>query len=368
MASCARSASCSITAASHALHANSSPPACSTSTSRPANSRARSCTRSTQCPPHGRRSRAARPAKRSSRPGASAAAMWANSRSPKLCRSKAPKTMRGGIFEAVRFDRKRYDPGCTGRCPCSRKPNFDFAGRAPAAMTGIKQWGMPVTLSCYDRAALAMPARNNREGHMQKLRRIEPGAAWRIPPAEAGVAPVAAWRTWLARADVLEMQAVRHSAGLTRRRWIRSLALAVNLLGNGWIYLPLAALLLHALARPWQVIGVAGLAVAICHALYAPIKRGCARLRPFEKNPELTGLARVMDRYSFPSGHCMTLTAVLVPVVHALPAMWPFAAAAVGLLAWCRLAAAHHYPSDVAAGIVFGMAVSLPCTSWLLAA
>jgi undecaprenyl-diphosphatase len=62
----------------------------------------------------------------------------------------------------------------------------------------------------------------------------------------------------------------------------------------------------------------------------------------------------------------MTLTAVLLPIMHARPALWPFAAGALGVLAWCRLASAHHYPSDVLAGACVGAATALPVSAWLI--
>jgi undecaprenyl-diphosphatase len=176
------------------------------------------------------------------------------------------------------------------------------------------------------------------------------------------------WRELLARADAFEMRIVHGSVALTRYNWVRSATLAVNLLGNGWIYLPLALALLLYTAHARSVIGVAVLATGIAHACYALIKRGIARPRPFVKDARLTPLARALDQYSFPSGHCMTLTAVLTPVVTDMPALWPFAAAALAVLACCRLTAAHHYPTDVIAGIALGAAIALPCSAWLLRA
>jgi undecaprenyl-diphosphatase len=63
----------------------------------------------------------------------------------------------------------------------------------------------------------------------------------------------------------------------------------------------------------------------------------------------------------------MTLTGVLLPIVLALPAA---RAPALGLLvamAWSRMATAHHYPSDVIAGVVIGAALAFPLTRWVMA-
>ncbi|HYD80068.1 MAG TPA: phosphatase PAP2 family protein [Paucimonas sp.] len=180
-------------------------------------------------------------------------------------------------------------------------------------------------------------------------------------PLIAAHPPAPRRRDTLDRIDALEMPVVVLLAGLTRFRAVRGLTLAVNALGNGWIYLPLVALLLLSEAPHAGAIAAASVAAtAGSHALYAVLKRRVARLRPFERNPSLTPLARALDRYAFPSGHCMTLAAVLGPVVHAAPACWLPACAALLVLAWCRIAAAHHYPSDVVAGTCLGMAVAMP--------
>jgi undecaprenyl-diphosphatase len=64
----------------------------------------------------------------------------------------------------------------------------------------------------------------------------------------------------------------------------------------------------------------------------------------------------------------MTLAAALVPFVVAFPRSLALAAVMAGLMAWARLACAHHYPSDVAAGTVLGVSVSYPISCYALAA
>jgi undecaprenyl-diphosphatase len=177
------------------------------------------------------------------------------------------------------------------------------------------------------------------------------------------------WRDALDRADAAEMPIVRSMVALTRFRTLRALTVAVNLLGNGWAYLAIAAgLFLWGSPKAWAVTATALAATAGSHAIYALVKRQVARLRPFERDPSLPPLANVLDRYSFPSGHCMTLTAVLVPIVQGAPSSWPYALFALALLAWCRVAAAHHYPSDVAAGICLGLAIATPLTRFMVPA
>ncbi|MFO1124672.1 MAG: phosphatase PAP2 family protein [Methylocystis sp.] len=72
-------------------------------------------------------------------------------------------------------------------------------------------------------------------------------------------------------------------------------------------------------------------------------------------------------RSPFPSGHAMTLTGVLAPIVIAWPATTPSAALLLLSMAWSRIATAHHYPSDVVAGAALGAGLSYPLASGVLA-
>jgi undecaprenyl-diphosphatase len=162
------------------------------------------------------------------------------------------------------------------------------------------------------------------------------------------------WR----RIDNFELRIVRRFAALARLRGVRVSAGAVNVLANGWIYAPIA-IAVYALAGgdAWSVIGAAALAALVAHLIHGLLKRSLRRPRPFERDPSLVSRTRVLDRYSFPSGHCMTLVCVAVPIVYGAHWLWPFAALYVALLAVCRLIAAHHYPTDVFAGSLIGLSV-----------
>jgi undecaprenyl-diphosphatase len=100
------------------------------------------------------------------------------------------------------------------------------------------------------------------------------------------------------------------------------------------------------------------MAVLLTHAIYPLIKRATARLRPFEIDPSLRVQTRALDRYSFPSGHCMTASAVFVPIAIAFPQCVPVLAAFFLVLAWAQLACALHYPSDVLCGTIMGAGVA----------
>ncbi|QGM93656.1 phosphatase PAP2 family protein [Methylocystis rosea] len=166
----------------------------------------------------------------------------------------------------------------------------------------------------------------------------------------------------------LDLAAVHLFSRTARSAIGRFLAVAISKLGNGWIYLILAPIVLIGLG--WQglhVAALAGLNAALLHMLYPIIKRRFGRRRPFHVDARLPSLLKTLDDHSFPSGHAMTLTGVLAPIVIA----WPATGLSAGLLllsmAWSRIATAHHYPSDVAAGVALGAGLSYPLARGILA-
>ena len=157
------------------------------------------------------------------------------------------------------------------------------------------------------------------------------------------------WRVPVDEIQRMELAFVRQQARIGRRALVRPFALALNHLGNGWLYPLLAGVLLR--RQPQQ---------------HPAIKRFVARPRPCEVDPTMPPLLRVLDRYSFPSGHCMTVTAVALPIAIILPVMAIPAALFCLLLGWARMLAAHHYPSDILAGIALGALAAVPAVLPLL--
>jgi undecaprenyl-diphosphatase len=172
----------------------------------------------------------------------------------------------------------------------------------------------------------------------------------------------------LARLSVAELYLVHGFAHTARPRLARCSAIACSWLGNGWVYLVLVVGSILAAgmgAIPVVLVGI--LNVVVLHCVYPVIKRRVARPRPYQRDATLVPLLRALDEHSFPSGHAMTLTAALVPFVLAFPHVLGLAFATWPLMAWARLASAHHYPSDVAAGAVLGLCVSYPISIYALA-
>ncbi len=149
----------------------------------------------------------------------------------------------------------------------------------------------------------------------------------------------------------------------------RRLAVAFSRIGNGGLYPVLAILLILGCGfRGFIMMITAAINVGLMHSVYPTIKRRAGRRRPFQAHADLKPLLATLDEHSFPSGHVMTLTAALVPIVLAFPSALPLSLGAWFAMAWARLASAHHYPSDVFAGAAIALVVSYPLSRYGLPA
>lgn len=148
--------------------------------------------------------------------------------------------------------------------------------------------------------------------------------------------------------------------GLARdRRLPLAAANFLSRLGDGPIYLVIVVAL--ALFRPpgtLLIILCAGVSIFLLHCVYPVIKTFTARPRPKDIETSFPESHPVLDEYSFPSGHVMTLTAALTPILYVNPRLWPVGLTAWAAMAWARLAIGHHFASDVVAGTLLGAAVA----------
>jgi len=161
--------------------------------------------------------------------------------------------------------------------------------------------------------------------------------------------------------EIAIVAAVMHRA---QSRPLSLIAHITNTLCDGWIYGLL--LLFLASLREWRLTMVAAIGVVISFSFYFATKPQFARIRPCNFDLSLQTKARCLDRYSFPSGHCMTFTAVAAVLCWQHHAIILPIACGLLLLSWARLAAAHHYPTDLIAGIGVGLSVGIPMAACLL--
>ncbi len=166
--------------------------------------------------------------------------------------------------------------------------------------------------------------------------------------------------------DAGEIKLVRRVFAAAQTPFLKQLAACATRCGNGWLYVFLAVLapaVGGSRSVPFLAAGLGS--AALSSLLYKIIKHALARPRPCDYDPALRSPVKTLDRYSFPSGHCMNAAAVAVPFGLTFPAA-AFAVVLVWLLiAWSRLSLGHHYLSDVLCGGLLGVGVSLLVTQFL---
>jgi undecaprenyl-diphosphatase len=160
------------------------------------------------------------------------------------------------------------------------------------------------------------------------------------------------------RLNDIELPIVAKVVKSSQRKPIHMLLRCTNVLYDGWIYALLFLFLFF--QRDWRLLVTSGVGVVVAFALYFITKLWLARVRPCHLAPSLVSDPRCMDRYSFPSGHCMTLAVVGILLCWHHHAFIPVLLGMMMLLCWARVAVAHHYPSDLFAGIWIGLMVAVP--------
>jgi undecaprenyl-diphosphatase len=172
---------------------------------------------------------------------------------------------------------------------------------------------------------------------------------------------------WAQKIREADLEAVRIASRSATSSIGRLSAVSITRLGDGWLYPILVGLVFVR----WGVSGsrivvLAGLNAAFLHSIYPLIKRRVHRRRPYLVDSRLPCLLSPLDEHSFPSGHLMTLAGVFVPIVILWPTMTISAIIATCCLAWSRVATAHHFPSDVLAGVLLGAVVSFPISAGII--
>ncbi len=147
---------------------------------------------------------------------------------------------------------------------------------------------------------------------------------------------------------------------------ICALCRVVSRLGDGGMWYGVIALLPLAAGKPgWQCALHMLVAGSVSLLAYLLLKRYIGRVRPYEKCPKIHLRGKVLDRFSFPSGHTLHSTGFALVLTYHFPAaaiaLIPFTL----LLGLSRIVLGLHYPSDVAAGAVLGMTIGLGAV-WLL--
>ncbi len=101
-----------------------------------------------------------------------------------------------------------------------------------------------------------------------------------------------------------------------------------------------------------------GLVQAVVTAIVQAAKLLVARVRPYNAMDCFIPLKKERD-YSFPSGHTAAAVSCAITISTAAPAVAGFAIFLAVLIGYSRIYLGIHYPSDVVAGGLVGMAMTL---------
>jgi undecaprenyl-diphosphatase len=121
-----------------------------------------------------------------------------------------------------------------------------------------------------------------------------------------------------------------------------------------------------ALGSDWRLLGIkASLALATSHTAGYLLKRLIARPRPFLALLQIRTLGRLWADYSFPSGHTTGFTAVALTITLHFPVLGAVFIPLILAVGFSRIYLGVHYPSDVMAGMLVGVA-GTGLVHWLL--
>jgi undecaprenyl-diphosphatase len=139
-------------------------------------------------------------------------------------------------------------------------------------------------------------------------------------------------------------------------RWFRILMIVATRGGDGWLWYPLALILLiYGGEHRFAAIAAGVSSAAAATILFRALKRTSRRKRPCEIEPHCWASILPPDKYSFPSGHSITAFSVAVSVGLFYPYIEPTLIVLALLIAASRIVLGMHFLSDVIAGSAIGI-------------
>lgn len=96
----------------------------------------------------------------------------------------------------------------------------------------------------------------------------------------------------------------------------------------------------------------------VAATLYRTLKRWTRRPRPFRTHADITAYILPLDEFSFPSGHTLHAVSFSLVAIAWFPWLAPVLLPFTVLVAISRVVLGLHYPSDVLAATLIGVALA----------
>ena len=160
------------------------------------------------------------------------------------------------------------------------------------------------------------------------------------------------------------LQAREHAWCLRVNRWggrrsVRAYFRAVSRLGDGALWIAVAAVLIAAGgARGQLALLHMALVGGLSTLLYKRLKHWLRRPRPFAVDGRIRAWIAPLDEFSFPSGHTLHAVAFSIVAIAHYPALAFLLVPFTACVAVSRVVLGLHYPSDVLAAFGIGSALA----------
>lgn len=142
-------------------------------------------------------------------------------------------------------------------------------------------------------------------------------------------------------------------------RWVRLWMLGASRLGDGWLWLAAALLLVAAGPEGRPALARGALSAGCANALLVLVKGRVRRARPCERGNPVAFQASPLnwlpsDRFSFPSGHALNAFAIGSAISLSLPLLTVPVLVLAASVAASRVVLGLHWLSDVLVGAAVG--------------